>query len=91
MSDDFFGGSEGDMITFSSMGIEVTGENTAKITGDLTMNDVTKSVVLDAKLNQKGDHPQAGKPLVGFDATPTFCGPTLVRECLRLTPATKLP
>lgn len=72
MSDDFFGAAEGDMVTFASTGIEVTGEDTAKITGDLTMNDVTKSVVLDAKLNQKGDHPQEGKPWIGFDATATL-------------------
>src|SRR6056297_3357638 len=52
MSDDFFGASEGDMITFASTGIEVTGDNTAKITGDLTMNGVTKPVVLDAELNK---------------------------------------
>ena len=71
MSDDFFGATGGDMITFASTSIEVTGDATAKITGDLTMNDVTKSVVLDARLNQKGDHPQAGKPWVGFDATTT--------------------
>jgi len=32
---------------------------------------VTKSVVLDAKLNKMGDHPQAGKPWAGFDATAT--------------------
>lgn len=69
MSDDFFGTTEGDMVTFASTAIEVTGDGTAKITGDLTMNDVTKSVVLDAELNQKGVHPQAGKPWVGFDAT----------------------
>ncbi len=72
MSDDFFGAKEGDMVTFTSTGIEVTGENTAKITGDLTMNKITKPVVLDAKLNQRGDHPQAGKPWVGFDATTTL-------------------
>ena len=72
MSGDFFGAEDGDMITFTSTGIEVTGENTAKITGDLTMNDVTKSVVLDATLNQVGDHPQAGKPWAGFDATATL-------------------
>ena len=69
MSGDFFGAEEGDMISFASTAIEVTGDDTAKITGDLTMNDVTKSVVLDAKLNQKGDHPQKGKPWIGFDAT----------------------
>jgi polyisoprenoid-binding protein YceI len=26
-------------------------------------------VVLDARLNQAGDHPMAGKPWAGFDAT----------------------
>ena len=72
MSDDFFGAEEGDLITFTSTGIEVTGDDTALITGDLTMNDVTKSVVLDAKLNKSGDHPMAGKPWMGFDATTTL-------------------
>jgi len=72
MSDDFFGAEDGDMISFTSTSIEVTGENTAKITGDFTANDVTKSVVLDAKLNAAGDHPQAGKPWAGFDATTTL-------------------
>lgn len=72
MSEDFFGAEESDVITFTSTGIEVTGDDTALITGDLTMNDVTKSVVLDAKLNQMGDHPRAGKPWAGFDATTTL-------------------
>tara|TARA_B110000902_G_scaffold155901_1_gene178884 strand:- start:2314 stop:2889 length:576 start_codon:yes stop_codon:yes gene_type:complete len=69
MSGDFFGASEGDMITFASTGIAVTGDNTAMITGDLTMNGVTKSVVLDATMNQAGTHPMAEKPWAGFDAT----------------------
>jgi polyisoprenoid-binding protein YceI len=73
MSDDFFGASEGDMVTFTSTGIEVTGDTTANITGDLTMNGVTKSVVLDAQLNQKADaHPMNNKPWLGFDATTTL-------------------
>ncbi|MGR3548915.1 MAG: YceI family protein [Roseovarius sp.] len=73
MSEDFFGASEGDMVTFTSTGIEVTGETTANITGDLTMNGVTKSVVLDARLNQKADaHPMNNKPWLGFDATTTL-------------------
>lgn len=71
MSDEFFGATDGDMITFASTGIEVTGEDTAKITGDLTMNDMTKSVTLDATLNQAGDNPMSGKPWAGFDATTT--------------------
>ena len=72
MSKDFFGADDSEMITFTSTGINVTGENTAEITGDLTLNGVTKSVVLDAKLNQTGQHPMAGKPWAGFDATTTL-------------------
>ncbi|UWR09917.1 YceI family protein [Sulfitobacter mediterraneus] len=72
MSPDFFAAGDDEMVSFASTGIEVTGEDTALITGDLTLNDVTKSVVLDAKLNQKGDHPMAGKPWMGFDATTTL-------------------
>lgn len=69
MTADFFNAEANGTVKFISTAIEVTGENTAKITGDLTMNGVTKPVVLDAKLNQKGDHPMANKPWAGFDAT----------------------
>jgi polyisoprenoid-binding protein YceI len=72
MSADFFGAAEDEMVTFKSTSIEVTGDKTAKITGDLTLNEVTKSVVLDATLNQAADHPMEGKPWAGFDATTTL-------------------
>lgn len=75
MADDFFGATEEDMITFTSTSIEVTGENTAKITGDLSMNDMTQSVVLDAVLNQSAPYPfgpKQGTPTLGFDATATL-------------------
>nr|WP_248298181.1 YceI family protein [Tabrizicola sp. YIM 78059] len=72
MSPDFFGAAEDEMVTFTSTGIEVTGENTARITGDLTLNEVTKPVVLEAVLNQVGDHPMEGKPWAGFSATTTL-------------------
>ena len=72
MSDDFFGAGEDDMVTFTSTGIDVTGDTTAMITGDLSMNGMTKSVVLDATLNQLGQHPMAEKPWAGFDATATI-------------------
>lgn len=71
MSPDFFDAADDEMVSFVSTGIEVTGEKTAKITGDLTLNGVTKPVVLDAMLNQMGDHPMAGKPWAGFSATTT--------------------
>jgi polyisoprenoid-binding protein YceI len=68
-SPDFFNAAEHAEVTFKSTGIEVTGEKTAKITGDLTMNGVTKPVVLDAEMTQIGEHPMAKKPWVGFKAT----------------------
>ncbi|WP_028091981.1 YceI family protein [Pseudodonghicola xiamenensis] len=72
MSADFFGASEDKTVTFKSTGIEVTGEKEALITGDLTLNGVTKSVVLDAVLTQAGEHPMANKPWAGFTATTTL-------------------
>ncbi len=75
MSGDFFGAEEGDMVSFVSTGIEVTGDNTALITGDLTMNDVTKSVVLETTLNQQAPYPfgpKQGTPTLGLDATTTL-------------------
>ncbi|MEM1076819.1 MAG: YceI family protein [Pseudomonadota bacterium] len=72
MTADFFDAGDEDLITFTSTSIEVTGENTANITGDLTINDVTKSVVLDAVLNQTGTHPMANQEWAGFDATTTL-------------------
>ncbi|MGC1486504.1 MAG: YceI family protein [Albidovulum sp.] len=69
MSPDFFDAADDEMVSFASTAIEVTGDKTALITGDLTLNGVTKSVVLDAVLNQIGEHPVTNKPSVGFTAT----------------------
>lgn len=72
MADDFFGADDAELISFTSTAIEVTGDDTAKITGDLTVNEVTKSVVLDAKMNQAGQNPLNQKEWAGFDATTTL-------------------
>lgn len=73
MSADFFDATDDEMVTFVSTGIEVTGEDTALITGDLTLNGVTTSVVLDAKLNGATDeHPRNKVPWAGFEATTTL-------------------
>ncbi len=70
---DFFGSdAAAPEVTFVSTSIEVTGDNTALITGDLTLNGVTKETVLDTVLNQQGDHPMENKPWLGFDATTTL-------------------
>ena len=71
MSPDFFGADDSDLVTFTSTSIEVTGETSAKITGDLSMNDITKPVVLDAVLNKADINPIENKPWLGFDATTT--------------------
>jgi polyisoprenoid-binding protein YceI len=74
MSPDFFDAAEDEAVSFTSTAVEVTGETTGKITGDLTLNGVTKSVVLDATLNKSEPYPLPpfeGKPAVGFSATTT--------------------
>ncbi|MFN6977724.1 MAG: YceI family protein [Gemmobacter sp.] len=70
MSPDFFGGR--DAVTFASTAITVTGENTADITGDLTMNGVTQPVTLAARLNKAGMHPLENREWAGFDASVTL-------------------
>lgn len=72
MSPDLLNASANELVSFTSTGIEVTGDNTALITGDLSLNGVTKSVVLDTKLNKAGTHPRANKDWAGFDATTTL-------------------
>ena len=71
-SADFFNVENFPIATFTSTSVEPTGEKTAKITGDLTILDQTKSIVLDAKLNQVGKHPQSQKDWAGFDASVTL-------------------
>ncbi len=71
MSEGLLNGTDDNMVTFVSTSIEVTGEDTALITGDLTVNNITNPVVLDAKLNKAGEHPQSKKEWAGFDATAT--------------------
>ena len=49
----------------------MTGDNSAKVSGDLTLNGVTKPVVLDANFIGEGDDPWGGYR-AGFDATTTL-------------------
>jgi polyisoprenoid-binding protein YceI len=68
---DFFNVEEFPEITFETTGVEVTGEDTAQLTGDLTMLGVTRPVTLDVVLNAMGDHPFQDKTVAGFTATGT--------------------
>ncbi|MGE0121173.1 MAG: YceI family protein [Dongiaceae bacterium] len=56
-SPDFFNAAEFPEITFVSTAIERTGDNTGRITGELTLLGVTKPVTLDVTFNQKAPHP----------------------------------
>ncbi|RLQ87508.1 YceI family protein [Notoacmeibacter ruber] len=70
--EDFFGAEANPAITFESTSIETTGDNTANITGDLTLNGVTKPVTLETTLNNSGDYPMGGGKALGFNATTTI-------------------
>ena len=50
-TDDFFNAEKFPQITFKGSSIEKVSENNYKITGDLTIRDVTKKVTWDAALN----------------------------------------
>jgi polyisoprenoid-binding protein YceI len=67
-SPNFFDAAKYPEITFKSKSVEKTGDNTADITGDLTMHGVTKDVVLKAELLGKGAGMQ-GKTVSGWEAT----------------------
>lgn len=58
-------------ITFTSRRIERKGENAFNITGDLTIRDVTREVVLDARYEGRGNDPWGGERL-GASATTTI-------------------
>jgi polyisoprenoid-binding protein YceI len=69
---DFFNVAEYPEMTFTSTAIEVTGDNTAKVTGDLTMLGETHPVTLDVTLNKAAEHPFSKKYVAGFSATGTL-------------------
>jgi polyisoprenoid-binding protein YceI len=70
-SDDFFNAEKYPEITFKSTSFEKTGDKTYKITGDLTIRDVTKNITLDAKyLGSVTD--ARGNTRVAFRATTTI-------------------
>jgi polyisoprenoid-binding protein YceI len=55
--------------TFKSTSIERTGPDTGRITGDLTIKNVTKPVTLDVTFNGGGQNPMNNNYALGFHAT----------------------
>lgn len=56
-SGDFFEADKHPNATFVSTSVEKTGDATLKVTGDLTIKDITKPVTLDVVVNNSGEHP----------------------------------
>src|SRR3546814_10524346 len=71
-SADFFDALKFPAATFKSTKVEAAGEGKLKVTGDLTIKDITRPVVLDVTLNKAADHPKTKRPAIGFDATATI-------------------
>jgi polyisoprenoid-binding protein YceI len=54
--------------TFKSTKFKRTGEDTGKVTGDLTIHGATSSVTLDVTLNKSGIHPMSKMLTMGVGA-----------------------
>jgi polyisoprenoid-binding protein YceI len=65
-TNDFFDAPTYPEITFTSTAVEVTGEDTFRMTGDLTIKDTTKPVSIDFELTGTAKDP-FGNTRVGFD------------------------
>jgi len=66
-SPDFFDADKLPTVTFVSKKVEAAGDKTYKVTGDLTLHGVTKSVVLDVEY--LGTDTMMGMDTIGFSAS----------------------
>lgn len=69
---DFFTAEKHPEITFKSTKWKKTGDKQFEITGDLSMNGVTKPVTLQATLHGFAEHPMNKKKVTGWAATTTL-------------------
>lgn len=67
-SADFFDAVKFPVATFRSTAVESAGEGKLKVSGELTIKDITHPVVLDVTLNKVGENMRK-QPTIGFDAT----------------------
>lgn len=68
-STDFFSADSHPQMTFASTGIHDLGNDEYELTGDLTINGVTKPVTLSVEHTGSQVHPADGKERAGFIAT----------------------
>ncbi|HEY0275962.1 MAG TPA: YceI family protein [Paenirhodobacter sp.] len=71
LSPDFLDPEKSPEVTLRSVSIEVVGVDHALITGALSLNGMTKKIVLDTVLNKDGPA-MAGTPTLGLEATVTL-------------------
>lgn len=78
LSENFFNSDTHPEITFVSTEVRQTSTKTGMVTGDLTINGVTKPVTLDVTFNFQGEHPLSpflekykGAQYTGFSARAT--------------------
>ncbi|MBU04368.1 MAG: hypothetical protein CL877_00010 [Dehalococcoidales bacterium] len=67
-SPDFFNVKEFPEITFSTTKVTVTGAKTGKVTGEVTMLGVTRSITLDVSFNKMAPNPRSKALTAGFSA-----------------------
>lgn len=67
-SADFFDVEKFPVLTFTSTSVEPAGDSDLKVTGDLTIHGVTRSVVLDTAFNGQGTNPW-GQSVISYSAT----------------------
>ena len=67
-SGDLFDSAKFPVATFKSNKVEAAGEGRLKVTGDVSIHGVTKSIILDVTINKIADHPMKKVPTAGFDA-----------------------
>lgn len=70
-SADFLNASKNPTATFASTAVKSTGKGTADITGNLTLNGVTKPVVIAATFIGQGEDPWGGHR-AGFEGSTTL-------------------
>jgi len=71
-SADFFEVERFPVAAFKSTAVEAAGVNQLKVTGDLTIKETTRPVVLDVTINGFGEHPMSKRTTAGFDAMTTI-------------------
>ena len=68
-SADFFDAQKFPTLNYKSTSIKKTGKNKYKLTGDLTLHGITKSVIMDLEYKGSTENPMSKKMTAGFQVT----------------------